>query len=302
MIYLIIDKNILINKHYFETMENTIPVNSVSISLSEYNALNSTRDLLTKTLAELEIARKEKEENKIITIEKKEYDPNRGSYKTITKLELDIENPKVSEVILDTISKCETAELEDKLKTQKAETESWKDSLDNERRNSDRKLADIRDSHSKELRKLRKAWEEEVEELSDDKDALVKSLADLKKDKTQAQIELARQEEISDLQDKINAMESFQDKVNLNANNPFKLKSFLNNFKNANDFRTDHPWFNKLYARTYSAIDKVEKFAELLKTVGKVDKKQISYNEPKKACSPYTYQVINVENMCASSW
>jgi dGTP triphosphohydrolase len=276
-------------------MENNT-VNSVNISLSEYNALNSTRDLLAKALTEVETIRKEQtpKENKIVVLEKKEGNPFTGGYKTVSKLELDIEDPKTASVILDTISKVETAELstkivekETEIKKLMSEVEEIKDTLQNERRESIRYTRDTASDIETKIHKLKKGYEDSINELNEDKDTLAKALSDLKKNKTQEQIELAHQEELAQLNEKVDSLSEFQSNI-INETNPWKLRTFLNSYKNAQNFKAFNPWIDKLYTRTRSAVEKVENFVQLLKNVGRIEKKEIVV-QPSNICNSIFY-------------
>lgn len=283
MIYLITDRNILINKYNFKTMENTNTVNSVNISLSEYNVMKAnfeaTRDLLTKATTELNVLRNQKTDNKLIVVEKKTSDGWGGS-KVTERLELDVKDPKVSEVLLDVISKVETAELSSKIEEKEAEIKRLKSQLEDNNlsfesmaRNYRKNVEDKDDAYEKKLRKLKKESEEAILKLEEDKETLQKALKDLKVNKTQEQLELAREEELSQLKDQINSLNEFKDKVVEFENNPLKFRNFLKLYRAARQFRSERPWINNIWTNTVNAVERVEAFTRLLKNVGKVENK-----------------------------
>jgi hypothetical protein len=264
-------------------MENTNNLNSVNLSLSEYNMLNQslavTRDSLAKVTAELGILRS-KEEDKVIIVEKRFFDPNYGGQTTVEKLQLDINDPATSAKLLEVISKVDTSELsqtikkkEDEIKSLKTKLNDALDTLEGAERSfksSNRTEADL---NKEVIRKLKKGYEDTILDLEIDKDTLVKALADLKKDKTQQQIELARTGEIEELNAKINALETFKSGVNEHIDSLWKLRTFLKSVQNANQFVTNNSWFNTLRTRTHSAIERVREFTNMLKEVGELPEK-----------------------------
>jgi hypothetical protein len=264
-------------------MENTNNLNSVNLSLSEYNMLNQslavTRDSLAKVTAELGILRS-KEEDKVIIVEKRLIDPHYGGQTTVEKLQLDINDPATSAKLLEVISKVDTSELsqtikkkEDEIKSLKTKLNDALDTLEGAERSfksSNRTEADL---NKEVIRKLKKGYEDTILDLEIDKDTLVKALADLKKDKTQQQIELARTGEIEELNAKINALETFKSGVNEHIDSLWKLRTFLKSVQNANQFVTNNSWFNTLRTRTHSAIERVREFTNMLKEVGKLPEK-----------------------------
>jgi hypothetical protein len=292
-------------------MENTNTVNSVNIDLSQYNVmqsnLDSTRDLLAKTTAELNVLRNQEPQNKLIVVEEKVYDPKYGGNKLQKKLIIDVNSPQASEKLLDVISKVETSELTQKIAEKDVEIETVKHKLENfidvleaERRNNKRDRIAITTDYDDKIRKIKKANEEVVLELTEDKETLTKALSNLKKDKTAEQVELAHVEELKDMEEKVNALSEFKTQVIINASNPLKLRKFINNFNNAKDFNTDNSWFNKLYNYAYTASDRIEAFVRMIKNVGKIER-----SEEKVSCGtqPSSYITYVTEcDCCGERW
>lgn len=263
--------------------QNTIPVNTANISLSDYNVtkanLDTTRDLLSKALAKLEVLENEEPKNKLVVVERKQYDERYGGTKTVEKLTFDVQDPVASGKLLEVISKVETSELSNQIDEQKSEIRTLKNQIDEYQLNIDRlststrrNIRDLEERQEDKVHKIERAHTELVRDLTEDKADLVKALSDLKKDKTQQQVELARQEELDELNEKINMLETFKSNVENVSNNPFKLKSFLNSVSNAARFINYNQWMNKLKNRTYSAMERVEAFAIAIKNVGKKEK------------------------------
>ena len=275
-------------------------VNTVNQSLLNFqitqHQLDTARDLLSKALAENSILSQQKTENKLIILEDKKRDPYSNQYVTKSKLELDIKDPEVSKVILDAIAKVDTSELsatieekEHTIKDLAKQVEEYNDLLAKERSNSNKNRIANEESFAEKTRKLKKQYEDSILDLEIDKETLAKALADLKKDKTQQQIELARQEEIDALTEKLDALEAFNQKVK-SEKNPWKLKKLVDNVKSLEEFRTEYPWSSKFRTKVYNAVDRVEAFVEMLKSIGKpVDK-----IEPCR-CTP-------TPNVCREHW
>ena len=174
---------------------NTIPVNSVNISLSEYNVVKSnldiTRDLLSKATAELDILRNQEAKNKLIVVERQERDQRYGGVKTIESLTFNVSDPEASNKILDVISKVETSELTKKieekeqllkdLKSQIDEKDDYVTTLKNSNR---RNMQRLEEEQEIKLHKISRKSEQQILELTEQKEDLIKSLSDLKKDKT----------------------------------------------------------------------------------------------------------------------
>lgn len=263
-------------------MENTQPVNNVNISLSEYNVMkanaDAARDLLTKATTELNILRQKQTDNKIVVIEKRVGD-NYGQ-KTVEKLELDIKDPEVSKVILDAMSKVDNSELTEKISKLEDTIKGLKSNLEErqlqyevaERQFRSQKGKDS-DAHKEEIRRLKKGYEDSLLDLEIDKETLQKALKDLKVNKTQEQLELAREEELTQLRGKLDALESFKDQIYEFESKPWKLGSFLKLFRAARKFRDERPWIHNLYSNTVNAVERVESFARLITNVGKTEGK-----------------------------
>jgi hypothetical protein len=266
-------------------MENTNNINSVNQSLLSYdisqNQLASARDLLAKYETELEILREQKD-NRIVIVEKKQYNPSRNTYDTVSEMKLNVEDPNVSSTLLEIVGKVKTDELtneikqkEDNIKTLTAEAERWRDLIDAERKSNGKRIREVEEGKSEAIRKLKKGYEETILELEIDKETLAKSLSDLKKDKTQQHIELARQEEIDQLNDKANALQNFKVKVEELENNPIKLRKFLKSVQAVADTSVTYPWLDKMWARVYSATETVSNFVTLIKSVGRLPEKSV---------------------------
>ena len=275
-------------------MENTQPVNNVNISLSEYNVIkanaDAARDLLAKATTELNILRQKQTDNKLIVIEKRVND-GYNTPKTVQKLELDIKDPEVSKVILDAMSQVDNSELtkkietlEEKLKVLKSDYEENQLALEiqyREYRSNQRKSSD---EHKEEIRRLKKGYEDALLDLEIDKETLQKALKDLKVNKTQEQLELAREEELVQLRDKISALSSFKDKVFELKHNQFKFRNFINLYKAARQFGEERPWINNIWSNSVNAAERVYAFTRLIKNVGKLEDKK----EVKPSCKPVT--------------
>jgi DNA repair exonuclease SbcCD ATPase subunit len=272
------------------TMENTSNVNTVNIPLSDYNILKSnldaTRDLLSKATTELNIERSKKTNNKIVVVEKfptDRYGNIVGEKKEC--LSLDIDDPTTSSKILDIISKVETAELQQKVLDKENEVKQLKSSLEDAQelnKNIEKfylhRTRDDEDRNKEVLRKLKKGYEESIDELEEDKQTLAKALANLKKDKTEEQIELARQEELLELQKKVSSLSDYQWKIE-REKNPFKLWKFIRNKMNAEHWVSDNSWYNGMSTRVYTAVERVENFIRLIANVGKLPEKKTSCNK-----------------------
>ena len=262
-------------------MENTNNLNTVTIPLSDYNVMKSnletSRDLLSKTMAEANILRTkelQQKSNSIIVLER------RDGYKVTEKLELDINDPIASAKVLDIISKVDTAELSKAIEDKESQIKSLKftvSDLNYQLQNGDkdhtRTMDSILDSKVEEIRKLKKGYETTINELNDDKDLLVQSLADLKVDKTKEQLELAHAQELQDLNEKLNALNLFKSRIN-GTTNPFKLWNLIKRMEDADHFVTEYPWYNKLKARTNDAVETLRSFAEIIGLVGKLPEKK----------------------------
>jgi hypothetical protein len=264
-------------------MENINTVNSVNISLSEYNITKSNldiaRDLLQKAQVEINILREQEPKNKVIVTERRVVDPRYGCEKTVEKLSFNIDDPSASNKLLEVISKVETSELSTKLEDKSREIINLKDHIANlnetiattDRANRSQ-LRNVTDENSDKIRKLKKNYDDQILTLVEDKETLSKALEDLKVDKTQEQLELAHVEELSELNEKITALEDFKSEVTSVASNPWKLKSFLSSFQNTSNFIKDRPWLNKMSQRVHDAVERVELFAETIKSIGKLSK------------------------------
>jgi DNA repair exonuclease SbcCD ATPase subunit len=263
-------------------MESTNNINTVNTSLSSCNDLKSnleiTRDLLTKATTELNVLRANQKDNKVVLVQQIERD-RYGNDTSKQMLKLDIEDPNTSSAILDIISKVKTSELqqkvtegEDKIKQLKSQLESAQEEQKNLEKFYLHRTRDDEDRKKEEIRKLRKGYEESIDSLEEDKKTLAKALTDLKKDKLQEQIELAREQELTDLREKLDALEEFQSLV-VNEKNPFKLRNFIANKLNADRFAINHPWFNKMRSNINSAVDRVESFTRMIANVGKLPEK-----------------------------
>lgn len=271
-------------------MENTNTVNNVNISLSDYNTLKSnfdaSRDLLTKATTELSVLRNQKTDNKLLIIERRQSD-NWGGTRIVENLELNIKDPEVSKTLLDVISKVETSELSKKIEDKEEELKRLKSDFEETRlqyevaeRAQRRELKAIEDSNRDLTRKLKKGYEETILELEIDKETLQKALKDLKVNKTQEQLEVAREEELSALKNEISALNSFKSEVDCYTDGTLKgmlkARKFVNDFNNARKFRTDRPWVRNLWANTMTALERVQSFANVMKSVGKIEKPAVS--------------------------
>jgi hypothetical protein len=266
-------------------MEHT-EINSVNESLLNYNITQShlatTRDLLAKAHAELDILRSQ-EKSKVVVFEKRVSDPNYyGNYKTISTLELDVNDPVVSSTLLETMTKVKTDELTDQItklentiKQLTVVIDQSRDLIESERKNNGKRVREVEEGKQEAIRKLKKGYEETILELEIDKETLAKSLSDLKKDKTQIQIEVARQEEIQQLEDKASALQNFKAKVEELENNPIKLRKFLKSVQAVANAKVDYPWIDKMWSRIYSATNTVDNFIHMLKSVGKLPEKPV---------------------------
>ena len=293
-------------------MENTQPVNNVNISLSEYNVIkanaDAARDLLAKATTELNILRQKQTDNKLIVIEKRVND-GYNTPKTVQKLELDIKDPEVSKVILDAMSQVDNSELtkkietlEEKLKVLKSDYEENQLALEiqyREYRSNQRKSSD---EHKEEIRRLKKGYEDALLDLEIDKETLQKALKDLKVNKTQEQLELAREEEIAQLTDKLNALEQFKDQVYEKQSKPWKLVSFLKLFRDARHFREERSWIHNIWSNSITAAERVEAFTRLIKNVGKTEDKKEVKGCCKQPATPAYWNGYSYEVPATTRW
>jgi hypothetical protein len=292
-------------------MENNNTVNTlntVTIPLSDYNSLKNevenAKQLAIRWQEQTRQAeRVQEDKNKIIVIQKQVPDLNYGGMRTVETLKLDIDNPEASTKILDIISKVDTAELSKKIEEKENEVKILKvkyqetlDVLENTERMFKHSARRDEDAKKEEIRKLKKGYEDSILDLEIDKETLVKALADLKKDKTQVQIELARQEEIDDLKSKVLALQSFRDKTN-SIKNPWKLRRFLQAVIDSNNWVHANAWASGLYSKTISAVDRIESFTRMLKEVGKVEKTP----DKKKYAEPVSYTNTSWGGVCVSA-
>lgn len=281
MICLTIDKNISINKN--NTMENNT-INTVNLPLSDYNLLKSnletTKDLLNKATTTINVLEKQQKENKIVILERQRYDSDYGT-RVESTIKYDISKPEVAEELLNVISKVDNSELvtqlrtkEEALKNAVAKLKETQETYESIMRNNDFENRKKRDEQKEELRKLKKGYEEAILELEIDKETLVKALADLKKDKTAEQIELARQQEIADLKAEISDLTHL--KESLLGGTLKDAYAFRKSFWNAQRFIASHSWLKGINRVTNSAIDKVDSFVSLMKSVGKVKRDELA--------------------------
>jgi hypothetical protein len=269
-------------------MENTnnTNVNVVSIPLSDYNVLNinlsNTRDLLAKTTTELEVLKNQNTtdtSNKIIVYEKQKQDRWGKDMGVSERLVLDVEDATVSAKLLDVISKVETSELSqqikdknDEIKTLKTVIDTNQESLDRLERANRNSFRSLEETTADKIRKLKKSHDEKIEELETDKETISKALADLKKDKTQQQIEFARQEEITQLNDKLDALNNFKSTIDSLKGDPKGIKRFLEGVQASEKARIEWPWIDKMWKNIYAATNAVDNFVRMIKEVGNTKK------------------------------
>ena len=280
-------------------MENN--VNTVNVSLSDYNLMKSNYDaakeLLTKSTEHIILLEKQQKENKVITLEKKVWDSNYG-YKTVQELKLDIQDPKVSEKILEVISEVDTGQLsntieekENEIKLLRTKLEDTRDVLDTTERSFKNSRRHDEDAHEKRIYELRKGYEDTILDLEIAQEKLQKDLANLKKDKTEQQLEVARQEELTELNAKLTALQDYQNEVrNLSF---FGFKKFDKNWRIAKNWLADRPWANKIWSNVYSAVDRIQAFARVISEVGKLPEKKLE-------CAPQNISYCN--SICTRNW
>jgi hypothetical protein len=298
-------------------MENTI--NTVNISLSEYNNLNKSlqekTELLAQTRANLNLLQTQEKENQIIVVETRERDSWTGSTRVKSSLTLDINDPLVSTKLLDIISKVDNSELvnqvqrkEDDLKqaqnviTQLGVNAQEKNlrEIENESKLRHAKRIEA-EAKADEIRKLKKEYEDQILDLKVDKETLQKALKELKLNKTSEQLELARQEELADMRDKINALEKFKISVDLLQNKPIKLRTFISNSKLAYSFSAARPWLNNLWRNTGNALEKSEAFAKVMNSIGVLPKKDKNCCKNGWVPTPYGYDISYITSTAGNS-
>lgn len=267
-------------------------INTVNINLSEYtelnNKLNDRENQLSSVKAELALLKSQEKTNKIIVVDEREYDPYTGGQKTVSKLDINVQDPEVSNVILDIISKVDNSELTTKIKEKEAIIDNLEYTIKTFRKqvenSADRyreleklhklELSDFNETRTKELRKVKKGYEETIETLEENVSKLQKDLKLLKTDKTEAQLEIARQQEMADLRDKINTLEDFKTSVLDVKDNPFKLREFIKGFELARKFRESRRWINNIYSNTITALENIQAYKKVMDSIGVIQTKE----------------------------
>jgi len=260
-------------------MENNNNINTVTVSISDYNLLKSnledTKDLLRKTQAELQT----KKDNKILIVQKNGYDGY--GYTKTDKLSFDISDPDVSEKILEIISKIDNEELKNVITDKTKRIDELKADLQDANSSNDRlarSISELKLNHKKDIEKVVKLYEFETSTLRFDQNKelrsqkekyqkIEKDLNDLKEDKLQAQIELARELEISDLKDQIKVLNSYKDEIESISGNPFKVSKFVKRVRIAAKMLANNKWLDKLYTNTNNAVQRVESFKKMLDSI-----------------------------------
>jgi hypothetical protein len=289
-------------------MENTM--NTVNISLSEYNSLNSklsnTQALLDQTKANLNLLQSQEKTNKVIVLEKREWD-NCGGTKVKSSVTLDIKDPEVSKEILKVIEEVETSELSKTIEDQKAKiknltnsVEDLRDVLESTERSFRASTRSADESKETQIRKLKKGYEDAILDLEIEKETLVKSLADLKVNKTKEQLEVVRQQEILDLKDKNAALQEYKEKSEYLGF--FKFKQFVANARNAQRFLSENGWINKLWKSTSNAMNELDTYVRLLTQVGKLPEKKQEINNCNCGKKGWVYPTHAYASVSCGSW
>lgn len=283
-------------------MEATI--NTVNIELSKYNDLTSKLNEKTalleqvkSELTQLKAEKASKKEDKILLVETRSYDPYTGN-QNLTKMSFDVSNPKTSEELLKIMSKIDTADLSKQMREKETIISNLTKQIESMREQQEREILDRRlkariESVGKQERELEinKTHREEVEALKTEIADLNKTLDELKLNKTEEQLEVFRQQELSEMKEKVAGAEALVSDITALQNKPFELVKYLRNIKNAEKFLKIKKGFKSYFSPVETAFDKLYDYTKMIKSVGR-------NRNDRRAAMYDSYRYNNVVSEC----